>query len=364
MSVQLASGVFSSGPKDDFATVDAYKSTGEAIVNSIPINLKDAKDIFASIRIKNGQFDIMGTAKYLDKTVVGDFLRTTASGLGLKINDLGAGVLAKTTKLLESVAPDAQSVMCSIGDYTNKASVMDMARVAKLGYSLSQVNGIGGIMKVVNQSQNSALLSNLIGEASDTGIGGVLTSLKDTINENGIISKVIKTSLPFVLKNGDVSLLRELSGGGIGNVLNSISPGFTKSFASVYNPQYSYNFSKVGSFNSIVDAFDNVYDNWDVASQNGESIFNIFSMLSGTKAFKTLIGSGVAYVMSEVQDGQKQKRAQAHALARIYAETTLQDQIKTYFPGLILGGKYTRKSKKEETIDIQVIGRSLNALMS
>lgn len=364
MATQLAESIFSSGPKDAFATIDAYKAKGEAIVNSLPINLKDAKDIFASIRITNGSFDILGTAKLLDKTALGDFLKTSASGLGLKLNDLSKGLISKTTTLLEGAKLDAQSVMCSIGDYTNKASVLDMGRVAKLGYALSQVKGIDGAIKVVNQSQNSALLTGLIGEASDTGVGGVLTSLKGVMEDNSIVSKVIKTSLPFVLKNSDVSLLRELTGGGIGKVLNSVSPGFTKSFASIYNPQNNYNFSKPASFNNIIDSFDSIYTNWDTASQNGEDIFGIYNMLSGTKAFKTLVGSGVAYVMSEVQDEKKKKRAQAHALSRIYAETTLQEQIRNYFPGLIMGGTYNRKSQKEETIDIQVLGRSLNAFLS
>lgn len=364
MAIQLATGVFTSGPKDEFATVDAYKSSGEEIINSLPINLKDAKDIFAAIKVGSNGFDLMGTAKGLSKTVLGEYLKTSASGLGLKLPDLGASVLEKTTTLLEKTGVDAQAVMCTIGEYTNKASALDMGRITKLGYALTQVKGVDGIVKVVNQAQNSALLSNLIGEASDLGVGGALSSLKGVIDDNGLISRVVKSSIPFVLKNSDVSLLRELTSGGVGNVLNSIAPGFTKSFASVYNPQYSYNFNRVGSFNSIVDAFDSVYNGWDQGKQNGQDIFSIFSMLSGTKAFKTLVGSGVAWIMGEVQDEQKKKRAQAHALSRIYAESTVKDQIQRYFPGLIMAGSYTRRSQKEETISIQVIGRSLNAFLS
>lgn len=366
MVPQLATSVFSSGANEAFATIDGYKAKGQEIINSLPINLKDAKDIFASIKFTNDSFDILGTAKSLSSTVVGEYLKTTVAGMGLgvSLNDLGSGIVSKTTALLSTTIPEAQDVMCKIGDYVNKASVSDYGRVAKLGYALSKVNGVSGAISVLNQGQYGALLGNMIGEASDTGIGGVLSSLKNTIDENGVFIRVAKAAVPFVLKNSDVSLLRELTNGVGGKLMNTVAPGFAKSFMSTFAPVHKYNLSRTASFNSIIDSFDGIYSNWDKSSQNGESITSIVSMLSGTKEFKTLMGSGIAWVLSDQADAQKKKRAQDHALSRIYGESTVQDQIKKYFPGLVITGQYSKRLPKKEAVNIQLLGRSINAFLS
>ena len=364
MTPQLATSIFSSGADEVFATIDGYKAKGEEILNSLPINLKDAKDIFAAIKFTKDGFDILGSAKALSKTVVGDYLKTTVAGMGLNINDLGPGIVAKTTALLQTTIPAAQDVMCKIGDYVNKASVSDYGRIAKLGYALSKVKGVSGVISVLNQGQYGAVLGNIIGEASDTGIGGVLTSIKNTIDENGTFIRVAKAAVPFVLKNSDISLLRELTNGVGGKLMNSIVPGFAKSFSSTFAPVHKYNLSRTASFGQIIDSFDGIYKNWDKASQNGETITNIFSMLSGTKEFKTLLGSGIAWVLSDQVDDQKKKRAQDHALAKIYGESTVHDQIKKYFPGMVITGSYKQRTLKQETTDIQLIGRSINAFLS
>lgn len=364
MATELASSIFSKGPSDEFAAVDAYVASGESIVNSLPLNKSSISDIFKSVKFTNKGFDALGTAKALSDTVLGEQLKEGVKSLGLKYADLPSAVINKTKTLLKSTPINAQAMICSVGDYTSKVSFSDAMRIGKLGVALSQANGVTDVIRTINKTQNAAVLTNLIGEGSDIGATGVLTSLRDTIAENGALTRVVKGTLPFVLKNSDISLLREVTGGAAGGILNSMCPGFTKEFSSLYSPKYSYNLNTIASYNAIFDSFDQINTVWDKASHAGESIGSILGIISGTPAFKTLLGSGVAWILKSVDDENKKKRAQEHALARIYAQSTVSSQIKMYFPRVVMIGKYNRKSQKDETLDIRLIGQSIGAFLS
>lgn len=364
MATGLATSIFSKGAKDDYATLDAYKSSGKSVVNSLPVLPSDLSDIFKSVKFTDTPYNLLGSVDVLSASALSDQLKESAKGLGLKADSLTGGMVGKATTLLQSTKLSAQSMMCTVGEYSSKINVKDGMRMAKLATVLSQTKDLTGAVRVLNQSQNASILTSMIGEASDIGGGGVLTSLGKTIEENGILARVVKGSIPYVLNNSDVTLLREITNGAGGKVLNSLSPGFAKQFSSLYMPQNRYNLNYVQSYTTIFDSFDKIYDTWDKGSQNGESIGSILSTIAGTAAFRTMLGSGIAWILKSAADAEKKKRAQQQALARIYSQSTVSDQIKMYFPRTVMTGKYNRKSVKEETTDLRLLGRAINAALS
>jgi hypothetical protein len=159
LGLKLASSTFTAGPKDDLAAPDIYKTDAKSIISSIPISSKDIKDLFSSIKMKNGELDIMGTLSGLSKTELGANLEAVAKELGTKARDLGSGVMADATTLLSKTSVEAQSLMCTVGEYANKVDIKKLGSVIAIGSAMSSVNGVSGALNVASKAYSTGIFS-------------------------------------------------------------------------------------------------------------------------------------------------------------------------------------------------------------
>ena len=364
MALTLAASTFTAGAKDSLATVDIYKSNAQEIISSIPISSKDIKDLFSSIKMSNGKLDAFGTIKGLTNTQIGDNLNALAKDLVGNARDLGAGVMGQATDMLSKTGIDAQSLSCTIGEYSNKVGIGDLGKMVALGTAVSGASGISGALGVASKAYSAGMLSGIVSEASSSGVAGVFTTLKDTITENGVLVKVAKSAMPFVLKNTDIRLLNEITSSGVGSMLNGIVPGFTQSLSQAYNPSVGYSLTKIDSFSSIISSFDSLDATWNTAKQSGGDIWSIAGILAGSKAFKSMIYTGVSYFIGRTTEAREKEKLQAMALAQIYKKTTVKELVNQYFPTLPLLGQYSTRVPQEETVDLRLVDRMSRILLS
>lgn len=364
LGLKLASSTFTAGPKDDLAAPDIYKTDAKSIISSIPISAKDVKDLFASISMKNGQFDILGTVGKLSKTQLGDNLTNLAKEMGTNVRELGNGVVGQATTLLAKTGIDAQAMMCTVGEYANKVDIKSIGSVLAIGKAVSSVTNVSQALNVASKAYSTGIFSGIVSEASNSGVAGVFTQIKDKITENGVLVNVAKAAMPFVLSNTDTRLLREITNSGIGRAVNDIVPGFTVAFSQVYNPRQGYSLSKIDSFESIIKSFNEIDSAWDKAKQGGADISSIFGILSGTKAFRNMIYTGVSYTIASIEDNQRKAKLQDMALASIYRKTTVGELLKKYFPSVPMLGSYQTKLPQEDTFDLKTIDRAARILLA
>lgn len=367
MTLTVASSTFTSGPKDELAAPDIYKLDPKKLITSIPIKASELSNIFSAITTKNGKFDVTGALDQFNKYDISAGLADSIKQLGANAREIGSDITKGATTLLEKATPGAKALSCTVGEYASKISWKDTKACLEIGAAVSSMNGSKDIIKVVNKAANTGIMSGVIEKASNMGMGGVFDSLKTTMQENGITSRVIKAAVPFVISNSDVKLLNEIAGGGFGRAIDAVSPGFTKAFTSVYRTTGS-NINNIDSFNGMIDAFDQISKDWDKVPMGGGLIGTITNLFSSSNAFRSVVYSGVMYGINYALNTDEQKskneRLEAMALASIYRESTVSEQIAKYFPNIVMIGKYNRRAAKEETVDIKMVSRAARLFLS
>lgn len=356
MSLPVASSTFTAGPKDDLASPDIYKLNPKQVINSIKPVASAVKDLFSSITMRSGQFDIVDSVKKLSNTDLGDAIGDSIKSLGANARDLGGDIVAKTTTFLEKTAPSAKALSCTVGEYTSKVDWKDVKESIELGRAVATMSGTNGIMKVVNKAANTGIFSGLIQKAGDAGVSGVFDTLKGKIQENGILMDVAKATTPFLLSRSNVRLLDELTSGGLGKSINMISPGFTKAFSSVYKGQ---RYNKISTFDGVMRSFDDISKDWDKATRDGGAGGSIVDILFGSKAFKDVIYSGIMYGTDYFSDTPevraRNQRYESMANAQVYHKSTVSDQIAKYFPHTVMIGRYEERGIVADYVDFNLL---------
>lgn len=363
MTLPIASSTFTAGPKDDLASPDIYKLNPKKLINSIPVKANQITDLFSSISTKSGQFDIKGTLDKVSKTDIGNTVLDSVKELGANARELGSDITAKATTFLEKAAPGAKALSCKIGDYTNSINWKDVKEGAALVKAVQSVSGPNGVSNVINKAANTGIFSGMIEKAGDLGVTGVFDSIKTTVVENGLMVRMAKAATPYLLSKSNVKLLDELTRGGMGKALNTISPGFTKAFTSVYKQTGSTRINKITTFNGLIDSFDRIDSDWDKLLDSTDGGASIVSLLAGSNAFKSIVYSGIMYGIDYMSDEpavmSKNARLEAMAMTSLYRESTVSEQIARYFPNTVMIGRYDQRAAKEETVDMSVLNMDL-----
>lgn len=366
MTLPVASSTFTAGPKDTLAAPDIYKLDPKKIISSIPVKASQLTDLFSSITTKNGQFDIKGALGKLDKYDFTSDLSDAAKQLGANARELGSDVMGKATTLLEKATPGAKALSCKIGDYASAVNWKDTRAALEVGVALSSMNGAKDAVKVANKAASTGLFSGLIEKASSAGMSGVFDSLKNTMQENGVLSRVVKASVPFVLSTSNVRLLDELARGGVGRTIDAVSPGFTKAFTSTYRASGGY-LNNITTFTGVLGAFDSINKDWDKVSTGDGLIGSIVDLFSSSSAFRSVVYSGVMYginyALTSEEQLSKNQRLERMALATLYKQSTVSEQIAKYFPNVVMIGKYDMRPAAQTTTDIKLLERAVRAFI-
>lgn len=386
---KLAGGSFSSGPKDDIATADVYKIVSAVNGGKSPIT--SIQELNASAALGSGLYGIdiseSQAADFLSKGVDGlnfdsDLLTSrilgTSSEFRNSIGELTQGM--KNNALASTFKDQASKLSCTVGDVNGMVKSANIKEIGALGRFVNEYTG----SKVFNGKDSGAiggLLGSVVQKASQLGVPGVFTSLTSTITDNGIITRMAKSVLPFAISGSDTRLLREITGGPAGKLVNVFSPGFTNNFSRSY--QYSGNgaYGSQNVFSDVFKVYENVDSNWDVFDRNdlGGSALNLAMLVGGSRAFQNLVITGVKYWNTESNKPTPNppvgfKFDPLYAIATAFPETTVSQAIQRDFPKAALLSVYNGRLKrasgspvglrqaKPNVVDPRLIGSILGGL--
>lgn len=346
----IDTGAFTSGPLEEVATADIYKLTGGAKITSIQdLNLNlDASSMFDFSLAPGGAKD------YLTKLESGalPFNNDLLMGRLQGVADEGKGLMSGLTDAMKKGAALATfkdkggNLLVNLGGQFSKINPANMKDVRALGGFINKYTGTK-VFSGKDSGALSGLLSTVIGSASNLGVGGVFKTITDTVNDNGIIGRVTRAVLPIAMKNSDSKLLREMTSGPAGALINVFSPGFTQNFSRAFTYRGGNRGTKLNSFEDIFHSFENMDSQWKFLSREGSSdpALNLLSLVTGSKDFKNLMMTGVMHWATEkaAQRPTPVPVDPLYALAMTFHETTVGQAIHRDFPKVALLSVYNAK---------------------
>jgi hypothetical protein len=351
-SQPLVKTVFSTGAKDDLAAIDTYKSKpGEKTVNSIQ-SLSNTSEFDVSSVIGNSSSKpelgtaikvISGEKLEVDKDVLTQRLLATNSKTNSSFRTLGndaKGNMFGSMNMNEKLEVDISGVKSKV----DSANIQDLTG---LGSFLADYTGDKNVCKIDDFDAVGGVVGGLVGESSDLGMSGVWTKLTSGIQEIPVLTRAAQKSLPKLLSNGDLDSIFEISSSPVGKSMGMLYPNLGQDLSKAYGTKMSRDSrNKVGIFNKYLATMDNAFKDWDKFSSNGDSAgINILRLLGSSAAFQDLIIDGVKFLL----DDDPRKNYLLHGL---YKETTVEAEVKRFFPRVVLISQSSPKSvKKTNTID-------------
>lgn len=347
MSNPLASTIFTTGAKDNLATVDVYKKTlgNKAVITAVQSLAKKADfsettqnllgkvlggsktDLFSAV-LKTTKFDteglktrllgdlqgVKGSFNSLSTKIQDKFTSTFSSSVGKASDQMSVGFGGTNISLTGSSFADVDAYKNLVNDFTEQDS-----------------------LSLVDKTAIGSFTGSLVAQASSFGIPNAFSTLTSGITDVNVLNQTLKTSVDTLASNADISGLMDISSNSkVSSTLGILFPDFGKTVASKYSSLTSGSSgSKKQSWNNMLTLFNNVNSEWDTfkrmsGSQKG---VNILNLLGASNDFKVLIKAGIsAYEENE----ERRKWKDCYALAQFYRQTTVEAEIKRHFPTLAL----------------------------
>lgn len=367
MANKLASPIFQTGPKDALATLDVYTSTGKDVINSIQAltntsslniggllgSLTGANAAFGGL-LKSVKGKIAIDKDALAKRLIGA-IPSVASGLRDLTSNLKAGVLGSMA--------DLGSLQATVGGLQTTLSSANFADVSAFGGLMGNLTlnmDAAQQFNLVDKDAFSGIISGAIAEGAKLGMPSSFSTLTTglTLGNNpltdDVLNRVVAQSMPTLLKEGDFRTLLDMSSSSVGKNMGVVMPDFAQQITQTYSRKYN------GQANDLFDdhlkvlqTLTNVNADWDKVVRNSEEgtddTINLLSLLGSSRDFRALIAAGI----SNLGDHDRQKY---YALHGLYEETTVEAEIKRYFPRVAVMTATQRKATKDKkTYDIRTI---------
>lgn len=353
---EVAPSSFSTGPKDEVATADIY-SLGKNIsrtitsVKSLGLDAQSKLDGFFNDSSELANFLEKGKDKIgleFNESILTQRLLETSSEIKGAFADLTASV--KNGAKFNIAKQKVRDIQCTINDVKSSVSAAKIRDLRSLGGFINKYTK-KSIFSATDTGAMSGLLASVVEKSESLGIKGAYTSLMDTIQDNALLRGITKTLVPIALAKGYPNLLRQISTSPWGSAVNFFVPGATQKLLKDFSLKPSSNIRVIGSFEDLLITIDGVEGAWSRSAREGsdEDVFDIFSIMGGSKDFQRLLYSGVQHFYSANNGARAHtpivtpngaKLYALYGLAAHYAQTTPAAAAKRYFPIVALTGTY------------------------
>lgn len=356
-ALPLVPTVFATGAKDIVAAADAYASK----LTSNPIN--SIQSLSQKIGFDVGS--ILGNAQ--NAMALGSVIKMAMGGkIEFDKNILTARLLASSSKILSSYRAldeglkGGMTSLMNVGEslttsINGVASMVDSAKIdsiKSLGNFLSDYTGNKNLFSIVDTGAVGSMIGGLVTEASNLGIKNVFSSLTSGIEDLSLLTKTAQNAIPKLLSNGDLTSLLEIATSPIAKNLGPLYPLFGNDLAAAFGTKINRELKdSLEDFQKYTRTMDGVFKDWDKFSGNGDDFgVNILRMMGSSKSFQDMIIDGVR---SLDDDRDRKKNYLLHGL---YKETTVEAEIKRFFPKTALISKSSPKAiKKKNSVDPRTI---------
>lgn len=289
----LAVPTFVSGASDKLAAVDVYTASDDSIVTAIPdvlegpdpttvSALRGGASAAASLPLtsqltatKSGGFGVSslvsaaspsgaGSISDLISKVAGSISPSLASSLRSLTPSIASAITAKMGLKLPGLTGTAG--LNNLGSIVSVGGLNSLIKGANLGNAsalLNTVNSLTGTQhgSALNLGSVSGLVSGLVSQASKLGVPGVFTALKPQLTTPGQVSNVVRSSLPDVISNSDVSTLNEFAMEP--GVVSSVNSSAIEDFSDCFQPPVPYTTQDYqNQFSNINTTYSAINPNW------------------------------------------------------------------------------------------------------
>ena len=293
---QLVKTVISTNPKEELAAIDVYAQRANGVINNIQ-SFASRFGVDLSNLVRGG------------KSVTAMIPRVVES-----VNRFNKGNLvermAAVTSLSDRVLPNLpkgiqSSVESAIGQYGDYFSNVRDIVVAADGVDFTKINEVGnfinrfageGTVKLFDQDAVSGLVTGLIGEAKDVGIGNVFSAITENMDDPDLLLKIANGSIPLAIRTSDIDMLRDIGTALDTKNINTLFTDTLTRFASEFNINLAgLTRDSKELFTAINDTFNLLDPDWlaDFRLEGLESILSGEVLGLASEDFKSIFMEGI-----------------------------------------------------------------------
>lgn len=351
---EIATGSMATGPKDEVSAPDIYaigKDVAKSFtsVKSIGLEAQSKLEGFFNNPTELADFLLKGKDKLgleFDESILTKRLAETSSELRGAFTDLTTDM--KESSIISMAKDKYNKLSCTVGDVKSMVSASKVKDIKGLGNFVNKYTN----SKIFNSNDSGALssvMASVVAKTQELGIAGAYTSLMSTIQDSTILRLMTKTLVPIALAKNYPTLLRELSSGPYGKVLNYIAPGMSQSLVKNFTMKSGMTNRSINSFEDMLGAIDGTYGAWSIGKRGDNDMFDLVNIMGGSRDFQRLLASGVQYFYSSQQGANSGTKittptgAQVYAIygiAAYFSPTTAAASVKRFFPKVAMTGTY------------------------
>jgi hypothetical protein len=313
MAGPFAQSAFSTGPNDDYRTVDVYKQDGKNVISSYTDrstapSTSGLGSLFGSNPLPSLNLDTK-TALEVSKNAL-TYGKSIASGTDTKsMLDRAVGGLGMAGSALRNASPslqksllggigDVQSIYAQVGNTVSRIKSGNLPDIRSVADIINKAAGAGatGIPLININDQNSTLgmAAGLIQQATRSGIPKSFSALTTNLISNptqiaGLINKV----LPSVTKSSDVFTLKEMA---------LVQPSAIKLANPDILSDFSFNYkaddgttqvAKMEAFGAVKETYSAIDPNWlSCPAREGGNVVDVSKISGASSDFKDMLQTG------------------------------------------------------------------------
>ena len=234
-----------------------------------------------------------GLSDYLNIPALGGPIISSITKDGLlKVNldSLKNGILAANSTLKNaltmvnnglSIANNLKSqVTATVNGVTSMIKNANLSSLQGIATAIGSIAGASLPVSFKDISGLSALSTNILSEATKLGVPNSFTTFANNIGNNSILANVTKNILPIVAKTSNVNMLSQIANSAISKQVNSLVPGFTKSFVSNFKLPTSATVKDIANIGTMAVSALTKIDNTLNTKSIGGKLFNSIDIAS------------------------------------------------------------------------------------
>lgn len=334
MANKLAQTVFQTGPSDELAAHDVYKSDGNAIITSVQVMnevsssltmgsqaVQQAAKEFSSIVEAGKEFIV-------DKAALADRLNQAAGEFASEFREL-AGDIKEGISTAMGVAGKVMTTVNGVKAMVNNFDIRNLSSVGALINKVAQIDAF----KLIDTKAIESIYTGVIAQATKLGIPNAFGAIADTIGSAVALTNVVRTILPGVIKSSDIGALESIANSKAAKLVSIVDPSFTRRLTGNYQaPKRGMQANTRGEFSRISQSFAKISPSWNKKTRSGDvqSAIRILDIIGGSNDFKKVVYAGAATVV------EPHAQEKYYCLASKYKEVDPVKELKINFPTLTL----------------------------
>lgn len=346
MANPLAKPLFTAGAKDVLAAVDVYKkSDGKQVINSIQ-SLAQRAGLDVN-KLLGGKLSTSSLDKIL--TNIGGKLGIDKNALQARLLEGSASLKNSFRQLTDSTKDMMYESFEDLGNITAKingvqtlVSSADFTELASFGKFVNEYTNNTAMFSFEDLDGMGATISSMVTQGSGLGFDNMFSTLTETIDNPELMCRVVKQTVPNVLKNGDFKTLLDITSSRAGKNIGDLFPNFTSLLTQDYSNKYNGRSSDSPlNYDRLISSLFNVDQQWDVLTrgEDGDDLgINLIKLMGGSRDFKYLMETAV----TQLTDNDDRKKY--HMLGNAYTQTTVEALVARYFPRVYMTTPRTERA--------------------